>query len=98
MSDNDGKRPGAVMLVLYADGVPVYENPMHNSGTGVESVSASECTVTDDGDTWTYCFRDYQKYNNGKAIEYTVAVKNDDLVNILIRTATTLSILMAART
>lgn len=78
-SNNDGVRPQAVTLVLYADGVPVYERPLHNSQTGVDSVSAALCEVTDDGDTWTYIFRDYQKYHEGKAITYTVAVKNDDL-------------------
>lgn len=79
-SNNDGVRPQAVTLVLYADGVPVYERPWHNSQTGVGSVSAALCEVTDDGDTWTYIFRDYQKYHEGKAITYTVAVKNEDRV------------------
>lgn len=76
--DNDGVRPGAVTLVLYADGVPVAERPWHNSQTGRDSVSAGLCEVTDDGNTWTYIFRDYQKYHEGKAIMYTVAIKNDD--------------------
>ena len=77
-SDNDGARPSAVTLVLYADGVPVQDNPMHNSGTGVEFVSPAMCDITDDGDTWTYIFKDYQKYNDGVAIDYTVAIKNPD--------------------
>ena len=80
-SDNDGKRPGSVTLVLYANGVPVYQNQMHNSGTGVERVSAANCQVTEDGDNWTYIFKDYQKYHEGKAIEYTVAIKNSDDMN-----------------
>lgn len=78
-SNNDGVRPQAVTLVLYADGIPVYKRLLHNSQTGVDSVSAALCEVTNDGDTWTYIFPDYQKYNNGVAINYTVAVKNDDL-------------------
>lgn len=77
-SDNDGKRPGAVTLVLYANGVPVQQQPLHNSGTGVASASPSNCTVSGNGDVWTYTFKDYQKYNNGAAITYTVAVKNND--------------------
>lgn len=44
-SNNDGVRPQAVTLVLYADGVPVYERPLHNSQTGVDSVSAALCEV-----------------------------------------------------
>lgn len=77
-NDNDGVRPGSVMLVLYADGVPVTEFPMHNAYTGEVQVSAAMCDVANDGDTWTYTFKDYQRYNDGKAIDYTVAVKNPD--------------------
>ena len=77
-NDNDGVRPGSVMLVLYADGVPVTEFPMHNAYTGEVQVSAALCDVANDGDTWTYTFKDYQRYNDGKAIDYTVAIKNPD--------------------
>ena len=77
-SDNDGKRPSAVTLVLYADGVAVQNQPLHNSGTGVVSASPSVCDVSDDGDIWTYIWKDYQKYNNGAAIRYTTAVTNND--------------------
>lgn len=77
-SDNDGVRPDSVMLVLYANGVPVSEFPMHNAYTGEVLVSPAMCEVTDDGDTWTYTFVDYQRYSDGQAIDYTVAVKNLD--------------------
>lgn len=79
--DNDGKRPGSVMLVLYADGVPVYERPWENHKFGKDSVSAGLCEVTDDGNTWTYIFPEYQRYHDGKAIQYTVAIKNRDDLN-----------------
>ena len=77
-NDNDGVRPKSVMLVLYANGVPVSEFPMHNAYTGEVQVSAALCDVANDGDTWTYTFKDYQRYNDGKAIDYTVAIKNPD--------------------
>ena len=76
--DNDGMRPKAVTLVLYADGKKVKDFPLHNTGSGVVSAAPSNCTVNEKGDTWTYVFRDYQKYNKGKAIDYTIAVVNDD--------------------
>ncbi len=76
--DNDGKRPGSVMLVLYADGVPVYERPWENHKFGKDSVSAGLCEVTNDGNTWTYIFPEYQRYHDGQAIQYTVAIKNND--------------------
>ena len=78
-SDNDGVRPSSLNLVLYANGTMVRDNPMHNSGTGVVRVNEGNCTVGDDGDSWTYVFKDYQKYLNGQAIDYTVAIKNNDL-------------------
>ena len=78
MQDNDGKRPDAVTLVLYANGLKVKDHPLHNSGTGVVSASPSICTVNKDNTVWTYVWQDYQKYSNGKAIDYTVAVLNND--------------------
>lgn len=78
MQDNDGKRPDAVTLVLYANGLKVKDYPLHNSGTGVVSASPSICSVNKDGTVWTYIWKDYQKYSNGKAIDYTVAVLNND--------------------
>lgn len=82
--DNDGMRPGSVKLVLYAKDSTgtvrtVREYPMHNSQTGAVDANAAICEVTDDGNTWTYIFRDYQKYDDGKAIEYTVAARNDNI-------------------
>lgn len=74
-SDNDGIRPGAVQLTLYANGKPVKEYPLHNSYTGFVSVSQGMCDVSRDGDVWTYTFKDYQKYDQGKPIEYTVSIK-----------------------
>lgn len=76
--DNDGMRPKAVTLVLYANGVKVQDVPLHNTGTGVVSASPAVCTVNEKGDVWTYTFQDYQKYHEGQAIEYTIAVVNDD--------------------
>ncbi|WP_281692858.1 Cna B-type domain-containing protein, partial [Agathobaculum desmolans] len=78
-SDNDGKRPGAIMMALYANGVPVDEYPLHNSQTGVRYVNSGECQLSEDGNQWTYIFKDFQKYHNGQAIDYTVAVKNFNL-------------------
>ena len=78
-SDNDGMRPGAVKLVLYGDGQTVRQNPLHNSQNGAVDANPAICEVTEDGNTWTYIFRDYQKYHNKQAIEYTVAVRNDDI-------------------
>lgn len=77
-SNNDGVRPSAVTLVLYANGLKVADHPLHNSGTGIVSVSPSNCDVSEDGNVWTYTFKDYQKYTDGQAIDYTVAVTNDD--------------------
>lgn len=76
-SNQDGKRPGAVRLVLLADGQPVQVDTNHNSNTGFVDVNPGMCEVSPDGNTWTYTFRDYQKYRDGKAIEYSVAVVND---------------------
>lgn len=82
-NDNDGVRPDAVSLVLYSKGKTgnpqeVRLNPRHNSQNGVVSVNPGICEVSNDGDTWTYIFRDYQKYDQGEPIEYTVRVTNDD--------------------
>lgn len=77
-SDNDGVRPNAVTLVLYGNGQKVKDYPLHNSGTGIEFVHAGMCEVTNDGDTWTYTFKDYQKYDQGVAIDYTVAITTLD--------------------
>lgn len=77
--DNDGLRPDTVMLVLYANGTPVsqWTNPNnHNSLTGEMAVSPGMCTVTENGDVWTYVFKDYQRYLDGQFIDYTVAIKN----------------------
>lgn len=76
--NNDGLRPDAVTLTLYANGQPVANNPMHNSGTGLVSVSEGMCKVSENGDAWTYIFEDYQKYNAGRAVEYTVGISNVD--------------------
>ena len=64
-SNNDGVRPSAVTLVLYANGLKVADHPLHNSGTGIVSVSPSNCDVSEDGNVWTYTFKDYQKYTDG---------------------------------
>lgn len=88
-SDNDGKRPSAVTLTLYADGVPVQD--WHDMGDGemrnaaVVSVNSGMCEVSADGNAWTYTFEDYQKYKDGKEIEYTVKVSdyNEDEYSII---------------
>ena len=77
-SNNDGVRPRAVTLNLYANGQRVKDLLGHNSGTGVVSANPAVCTVSDDGNVWTYTWRNYQKYLNGKAITYTTTVTNDD--------------------
>jgi len=76
-SNRDGQRPGAVRLILLADGQPVQADTDHNANTGIVDVNPGMCEVSPDGNTWTYTFEDYQKYRNGKAIEYSVAVVND---------------------
>ena len=77
-SNNDGVRPRAVTLNLYANGQRVKGLLGHNSGTGVVSANPAVCTVSNDGNVWTYTWRNYQKYLNGKAITYTTTVTNDD--------------------
>ena len=63
---------------LYANGQRVKGLLGHNSGTGVVSANPAVCTVSNDGNVWTYTWRNYQKYLNGKAITYTTTVTNDD--------------------
>lgn len=77
MSDTDGVRPETVFLRLYADGKPVDEyiqdgNGFHNAAA--VSVGPGMCEVSDNGNVWTYTFKDYQKYKDGHEIRYTVQV------------------------
>lgn len=72
--------PRAVTLNLYANGQRVKDLLGHNSGTGVVSANPAVCTVSDDGNVWTYTWRNYQKYLKGQAITYTTTVTNDDQV------------------
>lgn len=80
MGDNDGVRPESVRLVLYANGKPVSEwteaDGYHNAQTGEVVIHENDCTVSEDGNSWTYIFPDYQRYLDGQYIKYTVAVKN----------------------
>lgn len=78
-SNNDGQRPQGVTLILLANGEVVSGRPDHNFGTGFVTVSPAMCDVSADGNTWTYTFKDYQKYDNkGERIDYTVRVVNDN--------------------
>lgn len=79
-SDNDGVRPKAVTLNLYANGVKVAEQPLRIVGEGSVSASPSVCTVSQDGDVWTYVWKNRQRYLNQTAITYTTTVTNDDKV------------------
>lgn len=84
-SDNDGVRPSSVQAVLLwrtkdTTWKPVLPetSPKHNAHTGYVSITPGICDVSEDGDTWTYTFRDYQKFTNvGDAIYYAVALVND---------------------
>lgn len=86
-SNNDGKRPSTVRLTLYANGVPVQDYGFHHSGTGVADVfpGAECCSVSPDGNTWSYTFKDYQKYDDGVFIKYTVELSdyNEDEYEIV---------------
>ena len=78
-SDNDGYRPSAVTLTLYADGVPV-ENWQgtgeHQKNTGTVTVNSGMCDISEDGNSWTYTFEGYQKYKDGVPVTYTVSVSD----------------------
>ena len=78
-SNRDGVRPGAVTLQLLANGKPLSSatSPSeHNSYTGIVSLNPAMCEVSEDGNTWTYIFQDYQKYLNGKPIDYTIQISD----------------------
>ena len=84
-SDRDGKRPESVMLYLYAkepDGsfslVTQGDDTLAGSlGGAAVAVTAGMCDVSEDGNTWVYTFKNYQKYTNkGDLITYAVGVTN----------------------
>ena len=79
-SNNDGVRPRAVTLNLYANGQRVKDLLGHNSGTGVVSANPAVCTVSDDGNVWTYTWRNYQKYLKG-CLLYTSPSPRDGLLS-----------------
>lgn len=73
-SNNDGSRPGSVLVILYGD---------RGDGSGAaeyarELVSPDQCTVSEDGNTWTYVFKDRMRYYKGNEIQYTMAIRNND--------------------
>lgn len=92
-SDRDGMRPRAVTLQLYdsrGKAVETFGDENYNltGNSGSQSVGAALCDVSKDGNTWTYTFKDYQKYVNpnptkasvdgepygGKIAGYTVGI------------------------
>lgn len=73
-SNNDGSRPGSVLVILYGD---------RGDGNGYleyarELVSPDQCTVSADGNTWTYIFKDRMRYYKGNEISYVMAMCNND--------------------
>lgn len=76
--NRDGVRPQAITLALYdEDGNIVTRNDDANltGNSGTQSVSEAMCEVSADGNTWTYVFKDYQKYTNGgKLAGYSVGI------------------------
>lgn len=77
-SNRDGVRPQAITLALYDEnGNIVTRNDDSNltGNSGTQSVSEAMCEVSADGNTWTYVFKDYQKYTNGgKLAGYSVGI------------------------
>lgn len=74
-NDNDneaGKRPSSVTLLLYAD------NKRVEGDRGKVVINEGMCDVSSDGNSWSYTFEDYEKYDHGSIIKYTVAVVNDN--------------------
>ena len=79
-SNTDGLRSESVLLTLYANGEPVQD--WYDAGNGILRnaaevvVSEGMCDVSDDGNIWSYTFKDYQKYAaSGEEITYTVVAK-----------------------
>ena len=66
-NDADGVRPKEITVILYADGKPISEAVLK---TDDESVNAS--TDENGDDTWSYTFKNLQKYDGGEEIAYTV--------------------------
>lgn len=77
-SNRDGVRPSEVYATLYANGVKAATYALHNSTTGHVTISSSNSTVSDDGNSWYHVVPDLQKYKDGVAIKYTIAVQNSD--------------------
>jgi len=77
-SNRDGVRPDVVTLTLYDQNgnriaPTLVDNLTGNSGT--QSVSEGMCEVSQNGNAWTYVFKDYQKYTNGGELAgYTVGL------------------------
>lgn len=77
--NNDGFRPSAVTLTLFANGIPVKNftgSGAHLSQTGVVSVNPGMCDISMNGSAWTYTFKDYQKYDKGAPIDYSVVISD----------------------
>lgn len=65
-SNRDGLRPQAVTLELYdKNGTKINSANNLAGNSGSQSVSQGMCDVSNDGNTWTYTFKDYQKYTTG---------------------------------
>ncbi len=78
-SDRDGIRPQAITLQLYdAAGNEVTAKLKDGDfveNSGRVSLNPAICEVSEDGNTWTYIFKDYQKYTNGgKLAGYKVGI------------------------
>lgn len=80
-SNRDGKRPASVMLYLYAKdknggySLITTDTLAGSFINGTVSVTEGMCDVSDDGNTWVYTFRNYQKYTNkGDLVIYAVGV------------------------
>lgn len=77
--NTDGVRPESVVLTLYANGELVqdwYEDNGLLRNAAEVVVSEGMCDVSDNGNIWSYTFKDYQKYTaNGEEISYTVVAK-----------------------
>ncbi|MBQ3508417.1 MAG: Cna B-type domain-containing protein [Peptococcaceae bacterium] len=72
-NNQDGKRPDAITLQLYADGVKV-----NNAQITLDTELDGVVNDTDkNGNTiWSYVWKDLDKYNNGKEIVYRVREVN----------------------
>ena len=82
-NNQDGKRPYAVQVMLYANGQPLLKDSGDNLvfGAGEAGVAYEQFTlILNEKNDWSGSWRDMPRYHNGQRISYTV-VENGYIQN-----------------